>query len=61
MELKGSETPRQRAAHYRQRADHLHQMAEAESVERVRTVLRETATQYQKLADYLSRPDEPGA
>jgi hypothetical protein len=36
-------------------------MAESESVERIRTVLRETAAQYQKLADYLSQPDEPGA
>jgi len=34
-------------------------MAEAESLERIRAVLRETAAQYQKLADYLSRPDEP--
>ena len=61
MELKRSGTPRERAPHYRQQADHLHQMAEAESVERICIVLRETAAQYQKLADYLSRPDETGA
>jgi hypothetical protein len=43
--------PRQRAAHHREQAHNLRQMAEAESVERIRTVLRETADRYQTLAD----------
>jgi hypothetical protein len=49
--------PRQRAAHYPEQAHNLRQMAETESVERIRTVLRETADRYQALADLLSRPD----
>jgi hypothetical protein len=52
---------RQRAAHYRQPADNLLQMAEVELVERIRIVLRETAAQYQKLADYLNRPGKSDA
>jgi hypothetical protein len=46
--------PRQRAAHYREQAKSLRQMAETESVERIRTVLCETADRYQALADLLS-------
>jgi hypothetical protein len=51
MELNRAGTPRQRAARYRQRAEKLCQMAKTEPVEKIRTVLRETAAQYQKLAD----------
>jgi hypothetical protein len=61
MDLNRSGTPRERAAHYRQRAANLLQMAEAELVESIRIVLRETAAQYHKLADYLNRPGKSDA
>jgi hypothetical protein len=43
-------SPRERAAHYQDRAGALRQMAEAEPVEGIRALLLEAALQYQELA-----------
>ena len=44
---------RQRAANYLQRAAKLRDMAEAETVSEIRSLLLQAAEQYQKLADRL--------
>jgi hypothetical protein len=46
---------RQRAAHYQDQADKLRHLAEAEPVEKIRTLLLEAAQQYQELATILGR------
>jgi hypothetical protein len=53
MDVGSSRSVRQRAAHYQDQADKLRQMAEAEPVERIRTLLLEAAQQYQELATIL--------
>lgn len=43
-----------RAAHYRERAAHLRDMAEGEPVERLRERLTELARQFEELADSIA-------
>ena len=55
MDLGRSGTARERAAHYRDNAARLRQMAAAESIEHTRRALDDAAEQYEWLADRLSR------
>jgi hypothetical protein len=49
---------RQRAANYRERADHLSFMAESEPIGKLRAQLTAIADQYDELADSLDKPND---
>ena len=49
---------RQRAANYRERADHLSFMAQSEPVGKLRVQLIAIANQYDAVADSLDKPDD---
>jgi hypothetical protein len=59
MDLIRSGSARQRAANYRDRADKLRKMADADPVEKIRTLLLEAARQYQELASSLIGENRP--
>ena len=48
---------RQRAANYRERADHLSFMAESEPIGKLRAQLTAIADQYDEVADSLDKPN----